>query len=251
MSAIVIEGLRKSFGAHEVLKGISLEVERGELYGFLGPNGAGKTTTIKILTGLLLPTAGTVRVAGLDVRERSLEVKRKVGYVPDRSFLYEKLTGREFLEFVGHLYGLDPGAARAGAIDLLERFDLTPWTDELIEAYSHGMRQKLTTIAALLHDPEVVVIDEPMVGLDPRSARRMKTLLLELIERGRTVFLSTHTLEVAEALCDRVAIIRDGRIVARGTLDELRRQARHDHGSLEAVFLRLTEEEAAEEVLAS
>jgi ABC-2 type transport system ATP-binding protein len=243
LSAIVCRQLTKSYGAFPVLKGIDLEVERGEMFGFLGPNGAGKTTTIKILTGLLLPSGGQVEVAGWDVVEDPFEVKRRVGYVPDRAYLYDKLTGGEFLEFVGHLYGLPPGMASREAGPYLEMFDLSGWADELIEAYSHGMRQKLAVTAALLHRPEVLVIDEPMVGLDPRSARRVKTLLKRLVENGTTVFLSTHTLEVAEALCTRVAILQQGRILALGTIDELRRQAMHDDGSLESIFLRLTEEE--------
>ncbi|HUP20326.1 MAG TPA: ABC transporter ATP-binding protein [Gemmatimonadota bacterium] len=242
MSAISIRDLRKSFGTFEVLKGISLEVEPGELYGFLGPNGAGKTTTIRILTGLLLPTSGTVEVAGFDVRKDPLEVKRRVGYVPDRAWLYEKLTGRELLEFVGHLYGLEPADVKRESAELLDLFDLYPWVDELVEAYSHGMRQKLAMTASLLHRPEVLVIDEPMIGLDPKSARRMKTLLMGLRGRGTTVFLSTHTLEVAEALCTRVAIIQRGEIVASGTIEDLRRESRHDDGSLESIFLRLTGE---------
>lgn len=247
MSTIVCRELRKSFGAFEVLKGIDLEIERGELFGFLGPNGAGKTTTIRILTGLLLPSSGKVEVAGWDILDHPFEVKRRVGYVPDRAFLYDKLTGWEFLEFVGHLYGLDPEVARAEARPLLDLFDLHGWADELIEAYSHGMRQKLAVIAALLHRPEVLVIDEPMVGLDPRSARRMKTLLRGLAAKGTTIFLSTHTLEIAEALCSRIAIIQRGRIVAQGTMEELRSEAMHGDPSLEAIFLRLTEEEPEEE----
>lgn len=242
MNAIRIQSLRKTFGSFEALKDVSLEVEQGELYGFLGPNGAGKTTTIRVLTGLLLPTEGRAEVAGFDVVDDPMEVKRRVGYVPDRAFLYDKLTGWEFLEFVGHLYDLDAAAVRREADSLLERFELIRWADELVEAYSHGMRQKLAMTASMLHRPEVLIIDEPMVGLDPRSAKRMKTLFLELVDRGQTVFLSTHTLEVAEALCSRVAIIQKGSIVAEGTIDELRRKARQDDGSLEAVFLRLTEE---------
>ena len=242
MSAISCRQLRKSFGDYEVLRGIDLDVQRGELFGFLGPNGAGKTTTIRILAGLLLPSGGTVEVAGFDVVRRSQEVKRRVGYVPDRAFLYPKLTAREFLEFVGHLYQLDAECVQRVAIGLLERFELREWIDELIESYSHGMRQKLALTAALIHEPEIVVIDEPMVGLDPRSARVLKTLLAELVESGRTVFLSTHTLEVAEELCSRVAIVLKGTVAAQGTLDELRLQAMAEHGSLEAVFLRLTED---------
>jgi ABC-2 type transport system ATP-binding protein len=243
LNAIVCRNLTKSYGDFPVLKGIDLEVERGELFGFLGPNGAGKTTTIKILTGLLLPSGGNVEVAGWDVVEDPFEVKRRVGYVPDRALLYEKLTGGEFLEFVGHLYGLEPEDARREATSYLQMFELAGWVDELIEAYSHGMRQKLALVTALLHRPEVLVIDEPMAGLDPRSARRVKTLLKELVSRGTTVFLSTHTLEVAEAVCSRVAIIQEGRLLAVGTIDELRREAIGDDGSLESIFLRLTEGE--------
>ena len=242
MSAISCRQLRKSFGDYEVLRGIDLDVQRGELFGFLGPNGAGKTTTIRILAGLLLPSGGTVEVAGFDVVRRAHEVKRRVGYVPDRAFLYPKLTAREFLEFVGHLYQLDARSVERVATGLLERFELREWIDELIESFSHGMRQKLALTAALIHEPEIVVIDEPMVGLDPRSARVLKTLLAELVESGQTVFLSTHTLEVAEELCSRVAIVLKGTVAAQGTLDELRLQAMAEHGSLEAVFLRLTED---------
>jgi ABC-2 type transport system ATP-binding protein len=242
MSAISCRQLRKSFGDFEVLRGIDLDVQRGELFGFLGPNGAGKTTTIRILAGLLLPSKGTVEVAGFDVVRHPQDVKRRVGYVPDRAFLYPKLTAREFLEFVGHLYQLDAARVERVATGLLERFELAEWIDELIESYSHGMRQKLALTAALIHEPEIVVIDEPMVGLDPRSARVLKTLLRELVEDGRTVFLSTHTLEVAEELCSRVAIVLRGTVAAQGTLDELRLQAMAEHGSLEAVFLRLTED---------
>jgi ABC-2 type transport system ATP-binding protein len=242
MNAISCRGLRKSFGDFEVLRGIDLEVEPGELFGFLGPNGAGKTTTIRVLAGLLLPSAGTVQIAGHDVVKSAREVKRRVGYVPDRAFLYPKLTAREFLEFVGHLYERDPEDVARVSAPLLERFDLSEWTDELIESYSHGMRQKLALTAAMIHEPEILVIDEPMVGLDPRSARVMKTLLADLVAGGRTVFLSTHTLEIAEQLCSRVAIVQKGLVVALGTLEELRIQAM-TQGSLEAVFLRLTEGE--------
>ncbi|HWC06445.1 MAG TPA: ABC transporter ATP-binding protein [Gemmatimonadota bacterium] len=241
VSAIACTGLSRVFGRHVALDGIALDVRPGELYGFLGPNGAGKTTTIRILTGLLLPSGGTAHVAGFDVVRDPFEVKRRIGYVPDRVFLYEKLTGAEFLEFVGDLYGLGRGRVRGAAQPYIERFGLGAWIHELIEAYSHGMRQKLALAAALLHEPEVLILDEPMVGLDPRSARDVKGLLQEFAAAGRTVFLSTHTLEVAETLCTRVAIIQAGRILTQGTLDDLRREARHDGGSLEAVFLRLTD----------
>ncbi|MCK5440182.1 MAG: ABC transporter ATP-binding protein [Gemmatimonadetes bacterium] len=241
MSGIVLTDLTKSYGAFPVLRGISLTVEPGELFGFLGPNGAGKTTTIKIMTGLLLPSGGRVEVAGYDVVEDPYEVKRRVGFVPDRPFLYDKLTGSEFLEFVGHLYDLSPATVRERSRDLIERFDLGEWIDELIEAYSHGMRQKLAITSALLHEPEIIIIDEPTVGLDPRSQSRMKTLLSNLIAKGQTVFLSTHTLEIVEALCTRVAIIHRGQIIALGTVDELRREARREDSSLEEIFLGLTE----------
>jgi ABC-2 type transport system ATP-binding protein len=241
LSGIVLTDLTKSYGAFPVLCGISLNVEPGELFGFLGPNGAGKTTTIKIMTSLLLPSGGRVEVAGYDVVEDPYEVKRRVGFVPDRPFLYDKLTGSEFLEFVGHLYDLSPATVRERSRDLIELFDLGEWIDELIEAYSHGMRQKLAMTSALLHEPEIIFIDEPTVGLDPRSQSRMKTLLSNLTGKGRTVFLSTHTLEIAEALCTRVAIIHRGEIIARGTIDELRREARREDSSLEEIFLGLTE----------
>ena len=241
MSGIVLTDLTKSYGAFPVLRGISLNVEPGELFGFLGPNGAGKTTTIKIMTSLLLPSGGRVEVAGYDVVEDPYEVKRRVGFVPDRPFLYDKLTGSEFLEFVGHLYDLSPATVRERSHELIELFDLGEWIDELVEAYSHGMRQKLAMTSALLHDPEIIIIDEPTVGLDPRSQSRMKALLSNLTAKGRTVFLSTHTLEIAEALCTRVAIIHRGEIIARGTIDELRREARREDSSLEEIFLGLTE----------
>jgi ABC-2 type transport system ATP-binding protein len=241
LSGIVLTDLTKSYGAFPVLRGISLTIEPGELFGFLGPNGAGKTTTIKIMTGLLLPSGGRVEVAGYDVVKDPYEVKRRVGFVPDRPFLYDKLTGSEFLEFVGHLYDLSPATVRERSRDLIERFDLSEWIDELIEAYSHGMRQKLAMTSALLHEPEIIIIDEPTVGLDPRSQSRMKTLLSNLTAKGQTVFLSTHTLEIAEALCTRVAIIHRGQIIALGTVDELRREARREDSSLEEIFLGLTE----------
>jgi ABC-2 type transport system ATP-binding protein len=241
LSGIVLTDLTKSYGAFPVLRGISLNVEPGELFGFLGPNGAGKTTTIKIMTSLLLPSGGRVEVAGYDVVEDPYEVKRRVGFVPDRPFLYDKLTGSEFLEFVGHLYDLSPATVRDRSHDLIELFDLSEWIDELVEAYSHGMRQKLAMTSALLHEPEIIIIDEPTVGLDPRSQSRMKNLLSNLTAKGHTVFLSTHTLEIAEALCTRVAIIHRGEIIARGTIDELRREARREESSLEEIFLGLTE----------
>lgn len=240
MSVIEIDKLKKSYGDAVVLHELDLSIEKGELFGFLGPNGAGKTTTIKIMTGLLLPSSGSVTVAGYDVVEDPYEVKRRIGFVPDRPFLYDKLTGWEFLEFVGHLYRLDCDVVRSRSVDLITRFDLDDRIGDLVESYSHGMRQKLAMLAALVHDPEVLIIDEPTVGLDPRSTNRMKTLLSELVGRGSTVFLSTHMLEIAEVLCTRVAIIHQGRIVAIGSVDELRNGAHPSSGSLESIFLSIT-----------
>ncbi len=219
---------------------LDLRVPRGELFGFLGPNGAGKTTTIRMLAGVLRPTAGRVLIDGRDVFEEPAEAKRRLGYIPDRPFLYEKLTGMEFLRFVSGLWGESGTAADARALRLLEMFELAAWKDTLIESYSHGMRQKLLISSALVHAPEVIVVDEPMVGLDPKGARLIKELLRAFAAQGGTVFLSTHTLEVAEALCDRIAILYQGRIRAIGTMDELRAEAAAGGAHLEEVFLKLT-----------
>lgn len=233
--------LTKKFGSLTAVDRLNLVVEKGELFGFLGPNGAGKTTTIKLLTGLLRPSAGTARVWGLSIQDRPLDVKRIIGYVPDNPFLYEKLTGWEFMNFVADLYSL-PIAGRAARIEaLLARFALTDKQEELIQGYSRGMRQKLALAAALLHEPSVLFLDEPTVGLDPRSARLMKDVLRDVCRRGGTVFVSTHILDVAERMCDRFGIISKGRLIATGTMDELRARAASDASSLEDIFLELTE----------
>jgi ABC-2 type transport system ATP-binding protein len=239
-ATIVTRGLCKSYGAVAALRGVSFQVHAGEVFGFLGPNGAGKTTTIRILTGLLRPTDGSATVAGFDVVRQPLEVKRRIGYVADGPFLYPKLTGREFLAFIAALYRMDRRTAAAQADELITLFELTDKADELVEGYSHGMRQKLALAAALVHDPQVLFLDEPTSGLDPRSARTVKDLLLGLAQRGRTVFFSTHVLEIAQNMCDRVAIINGGELIAIGTLDELRAQARAGEASLEDIFLELT-----------
>ena len=232
--------LTKRFGKLVAVRGVTLEVEAGQVFGFLGPNGAGKTTTIRMLTGLVRPTSGSALVAGFDVVQEPREVKRRVGYLAETPYLYPKLTGREFLAFMGGLYEVPPKVTRQRAEALLSLFELADKADELVEMYSHGMRQKLALAGAMLHDPPVLFLDEPTSGLDPRSARLVKDLLVALVGRGHTVFLSTHVLEIAEQLCHRVGIIDQGRVVATGTLDELRHQAQSEAYSLEDVFLQLT-----------
>ncbi|MCO6437081.1 MAG: ABC transporter ATP-binding protein [Phycisphaerae bacterium] len=241
--AILLEGVRKSYGRKLAVRELSLSVPRGELFAFLGPNGAGKTTTIKMIVGLLRPDAGRVHVCGHSIGENGLAAKAQLAYVPDLPFLYEKLTGREFLYFVAEMYGLS-NAQRDRRLDhLLRRLDVLEFLDQLTENYSHGMKQKVVLAAALLHDPAVLVIDEPMVGLDPRSIRAVKDLFVEHTRAGGTVFMSTHTLDIAEAVADRIGIINRGDLIAIGTLDELRSQARQQQ-SLEDIFLRLTETQA-------
>jgi ABC-2 type transport system ATP-binding protein len=219
---------------------LDLHVKRGELFGFLGPNGAGKTTTIRIVAGVLRPTAGRVLIAGHDIAAEPILAKQHMGYIPDRPAIYEKLTGAEFLRFVSGLWGRDGADAQKRADELLELFELTAWKHTLVESYSHGMRQKLLISSALVHGPDLIVVDEPMVGLDPKAARLIKDLLRNFAEAGGTVFLSTHTLEVAEALCDRIAILHGGRIVALGTMAQLREEAAAGTAGLEEVFLKLT-----------
>ncbi len=237
---IECRGLRKVYGGLTAVDGIDLRVKGGELFGFLGPNGAGKTTTIKMMVGLLRPTAGTVTVGGRDVLEAPLAAKALLGYIPDNPFLYEKLTGREFLHFMADLYSV-PTAGRAEKIaDLLSLFELGEKANELVQGYSRGMRQKLALAGALVHDPRVVFLDEPTVGLDPRSARLMKDILRRLCNQGVTVFVTTHILEIAERMCDRFAIINRGRMVAEGTMEDLRAQAAAGSASLEDIFLELT-----------
>jgi ABC-2 type transport system ATP-binding protein len=231
---IEIQHLTKRYGDFTAVDDISLDVPRGEIFGFLGPNGAGKTTTIRILVGLSLPTSGVVRIGGRDI---GVEAKAMTGYVPDRPYLYEKLTGRELLHFVADLYRKDWRACEARGLDLLRYFDLGDWVDARIENLSHGMKQKLVIVSALVHDPEVLVIDEPMVGLDALAQKQVKLLMRRLAEEKKTVLLTTHTMSVAEAVCDRIAIINHGRIIATGTTAELKSDR-----ALEDVFLELTYE---------
>ncbi len=237
---IELNNLTKRYGRFTAVDGINLTIPAGELYGLLGPNGAGKTTTMRMIAGILQPTAGSIRIAGIDVREDPIGAKSRLGFIPDRPFVYDKLTGAEFLRFVAGLYGQDGPLIDRRIDELLELFELLPWRDELTESYSHGMRQKLIISSALLHRPEVIVVDEPMIGLDPKSARLLKDLLRQFVSRGGTVLMSTHTLEIAEAMCDRIAIVQDGKIVAAGTMDELRIQTSTGDASLEELFLKLT-----------
>jgi ABC-2 type transport system ATP-binding protein len=237
---IGLENVTKKFADYPAVDNLTLHVDKGVVFGFIGPNGAGKTTTIKMLGGILAPTSGSVHIAGIDMQSDPVAAKRKIGFIPDRPFLYEKLTGIEFLRFTADVYGVDAKAFAAKAAENLQRFSLTDWADELIEAYSHGMRQRLIMAAALLHDPEVLVVDEPMVGLDPLGIKMVKGLLRRLAAEGVTVFMSTHTLQVAEDICDRIGIIHKGRLLASGTTSDLQREARISDADLEVVFLNLT-----------
>ncbi|MBA3890726.1 MAG: ABC transporter ATP-binding protein [Gemmatimonadaceae bacterium] len=242
---IRLTNLTKRYGSFTAVDGIDLEVPRGELFGFLGPNGAGKTTTLRMIAGILRPTGGTVEIGGVDISRDPIAAKSKLGFIPDRPFIYEKLTGAEFLRFVAGLYNQTGPAVEHRARELLALFDLDQWADELVESYSHGMRQKLIISSAFVHRPEVIVVDEPMVGLDPKAARILKDLFREYTRRGHTIMMSTHTLEVAETLCDRIAIIAGGKIRASGTMAELRSNAEHGAQGLEDIFLKLTGDNVA------
>jgi ABC-2 type transport system ATP-binding protein len=237
---IRIRGLVKQYGKFTAVDDVSLDVGAGEIHGFLGPNGAGKTTTIRVLAGLLRPTSGSIEIAGHDLEREPELAKAALGFIPDRPFIYEKLTAAEFLRFHGGLYGMDGDGIGPRMAEVLELFELSRWQHELVESFSHGMKQRLVMCAAFLHRPKAVVVDEPMVGLDPRGARLIKQVFRAMCRRGVAILMSTHTLEVAEEMCDRISIIQRGRIIARGTVDELREMAGSPDQELTPVFLKLT-----------
>ncbi len=235
---IKLINLTKNYGKLTAVNRINLHVTQGEIFGFLGPNGAGKTTTIKMMAGLLQPTEGTILIGGHNVQQEPLKAKSITGFIPDRPFLYEKLTAIEFMNFVAALYEMkDP---RARITELLDLFGLPEWANELVENFSHGMKQRLVMASALLHEPRVLVVDEPMVGLDPRGARLVKDIFKDLSSKGVTVFMSTHTLEIVEQMCTRVAIINKGELIAEGSIEDLGRMASMQDSHLEPIFLKLT-----------
>jgi ABC-2 type transport system ATP-binding protein len=238
----------KRYGAKLAVDRLTLTIPAGELFAFLGPNGAGKTTTIKLLCGLLFPTSGTVRIGGHDVQNDGDHARQMIAFVPDTPFLYDKLTGREFLQFIADMYALPRDRGRQRIDAMIELFSLEPFVDDLTERYSHGMRQRTVFAGALLHEPKILIVDEPTVGLDPKSIRLLKDLLRKEANGGTTVFLSTHSLDVAQELADRIGVVNKGRLIGCGTLDALRHQA-DLQGTLEEVFLKLTEEEETEVVV--
>ena len=233
--------LTKRFGKTNAVDGLTMHVEAGELFGFLGPNGAGKTTTINMLTGLIRPTSGTATVCGYDIRTDAMQVKAITGFMPDTPHLYETLTGRQFVRFMADLYEVDAKRSESRMEQLLEAFELTEAADTLIRSYSYGMQKKILLTAVLVHEPRVLFLDEPTSGLDPKSARTAKELLREQCKQGRTVFMTTHILEIAERVCDRIGIISKGKLIAVGTMSELRKMGAADDLSLEDIFLNLTD----------
>ncbi|PYQ21165.1 MAG: ABC transporter [Acidobacteria bacterium] len=246
---ILVEDLVKKYGPFTAVDGVSLDVAPGEIHGFLGPNGAGKTTTIRIIAGLLKPDSGRVVIDGADLATRPETAKASLGFIPDRPFIYEKLTAGEFLRFHGGLYGMDGDGIGRRAAEMLELFELTRWEGELVESFSHGMKQRLVMCAAFLHRPRAVLVDEPMVGLDPRGARLIKQVFHHMSGRGVAILMSTHTLEVAQEMCDRISIIqKGGRIIARGTVEELGRLAGTADERLTPVFLKLTKKAGLQEI---
>lgn len=240
MATVLIETekLTKRFGSTVAVNNVSFTINAGEIFGFLGPNGAGKTTTIKMLTGLVRPTSGRARLGGFDVVRQAMQAKRIFGYVPDEPHVYPKLTAFEFLNFVGDVYGMSAEQKTQRIERLLDLFDLSDDADGLLEGFSHGMKQKILLCSALLHEPKIYFLDEPTVGLDPRSAKMLKNILRDIAKANGAIFMSTHIMEIAQALCDRIAIIDHGRIIAMGTFEELRRL--RGHQTLEEVFLGLT-----------
>ena len=250
-SIVVLSKLHKAYGQFTAVDHIDLEVPAGTVFGVLGPNGAGKTTTLRMITGLIRPSAGQIVLDGYDLEQDPVSAKAITGFIPDRPYVYDKLTAFEYLRFIGGLYRMSGKALSARMGELLGLFGLSEWGDSLIESFSHGMKQRLVFAGALLPRPRLLVVDEPMVGLDPKGHRLIKDLFTSLTrEEGMTILLSTHTLEVAEEVCDEIAIINHGRIIARGTLSELQMESGEDEGTLERIFLRLTQESEEERAAA-
>lgn len=237
---IELKNLTRKYGDFTAVSDLNLTVPPGEIFGFIGPNGAGKTTTIKMMGGLILPTSGSIKICGIDMKTHPEEAKGNIGFIPDRPYLYEKLTGMEFMRFIGDLYLVEEELFLPKTENLLTMFSLIDWADELIESYSHGMKQRLIMAAALLHDPKLIIVDEPLVGLDPEGIKMVRGLFRQLAEAGKSIFMSTHTLKVAEDICDRIGIINRSRLIAIGTIDELRQKAETEEKDLEDVFLKLT-----------
>jgi ABC-2 type transport system ATP-binding protein len=241
---IEIQNLKKKYAQTTAVDNLNLTIEKGEIFGFIGPNGAGKTTTIRMIGGILAPTSGSVTICGINMGKDPEKAKRQIGFIPDRPYLYEKLTGMEFLRFLSGLYSVDQNGFQKKAKEYLELFSLAEWAHELIESYSHGMRQRLIMAAAFIHDPQVIIVDEPMVGLDPMAVVLVKNLFRQFAEKGRSIFMSTHSLHVAQDVCHRIGVINRGKLIAVGTLDELRKNTRHADGDLEKVFMALTIQES-------
>ncbi len=244
MHLIEIKSLTKKFGALTAVDNLDITVGAGEIFAFLGPNGAGKTTTLKMMAGLIRPTSGSVALDGHDVLASPMDAKRILGFVPDRPFVYEKLTALEFMRFIGGLYAMKEAEVGPRSVELLSLFGLSDWSAELVEGFSHGMKQRLVMAGALLHRPKVLVVDEPMVGLDPKGVRLLRQVFLDLKKDGAAVFMSTHSLDLAERIADNVGIINRGRLIAVGSVDEMRKKAEMPGSALEEVFLKLTEEKA-------
>ncbi|HVO66724.1 MAG TPA: ABC transporter ATP-binding protein [Syntrophales bacterium] len=240
---IELKNLTKRYGNTLAVNSVNLYVAKGEIFGFIGPNGAGKTTTIRMMGGVLAPTEGSIIIDGINMGDDPEGVKKRIGFIPDRPFLYEKLTAMEFMRFSADLYSVDNRIFLEKAPTLLKKFAIYNWAHELIESYSHGMKQRLIISAALLHDPVVIVVDEPMVGLDPAAIKMVKDMFKELAKNGTTIFMSTHTLAIAEDICDRIGIIHKGSLIATGTTGDLKRDAGVQEADLEEVFLTLTEEQ--------
>lgn len=240
---IRIINLRKQYGRLAAVDNLNIEVAPGEIFGFLGPNGAGKTTTIRVMMGILRASSGRVILGGHDVEQEPQQAKAIAGFIPDRPFIYEKLSGKEFLTFIGRLHRMESARLRCRIDELLEYFELVNWQDELVEGFSHGMKQRLVLCAALIHEPRILIVDEPMVGLDPKGARTIKDLFRSLAKAGTTVFLSTHSISVAEEVCHRIGIIQKGHLIASGTMADLYQLTQGHDSNLEDVFLELTQQQ--------